>query len=75
MVDFVQEVGRGERADGAQVQSVVVLTAYELRWLQSAASEEGESNRDALRQYLTETACWRRRLTAVIDGCGVACDE
>jgi superfamily II DNA helicase RecQ len=31
MVDFVQEVGRGGRADGAQVQSVVVLTAHELR--------------------------------------------
>ena len=52
-----------------------MLSAQELHWLRSPASEEAEFNREALRLYLTESTCRRRRLTAIMDGSALSCEE
>ena len=75
IVDYVQEAGRAGRGGVEHARSTVVLTAGELRWLESDAAQERDWNQEALRQYLTERRCRRRRLTAIMDGPERECGE
>jgi hypothetical protein len=75
IIDFVQEAGRAGRAGVEQARSIVVLSAKEARWLGSELARESEWNREALRLYLTERRCRRRRLTAIMDGEESGCEQ
>ena len=74
LVDFVQGVGRGGR-HGEKVGSIVLLEEQRMRQLEGGGAEENNSDREALRRYLTSKDCRRKQIGLFMDMAARTCTE